>query len=43
LAVFLSIMRPFAHLLNNALLIASELVALGSFISIYVFEGLEGS
>ena len=41
--IMLAIVRPFLSMLTNAFLIASELMTLGAFTSIYVFEGLDGS
>ena len=41
--IFLAVLRPFNSVLINGFLISTELLALGSFVSIYVFEGLDGS
>lgn len=43
LVVFICIIRPFSSHVVNGLFIASETMTLGAFVSIYVFEGLDGS
>ena len=40
--ILLAIVRPFCSMVSNVIILICELMTLGAFSSIYVFEGLDG-
>ena len=40
--IVIAIVRPFSSMISNVIILISEMMSLGAFSSIYVFEGLDG-